>query len=200
MMTEDQGWARARAMEQDLAAETAAHDRRRRQLVTSDEAVPVTHQHRQPCSDCPWARVALRGWLGDATADTWLRDAHGEARIECHTLLGAQCAGAAIYRANVCKRPRDPETLLLPADKATVFATPAEFTAHHAEPGPTWTVRLWVRSRDRQIRDGWWKTIYQGRDEGEARHYFAAAARRPSRKPRVEILRGVTVLDHAGTR
>jgi len=57
--------------------------------------------------------------------------AHGEERIECHTLLGAQCAGAAIYRANVAKRPRDKGVLLLERDRRTVFATPTEFMEHH---------------------------------------------------------------------
>jgi len=105
----------------------------RRQLVTDDEAVTTPKQHQQPCGDCPWARTALRGWLGNTTASQWLQDAHGEARIDCHTLRPHQCVGAAIYRANVCKAPRDPEALRMPVDRATVFATPGEFLAHHDE-------------------------------------------------------------------
>jgi hypothetical protein len=37
----------------------------------------------------------------------------------------------AIYRANVAKRPRDLETLRLPCDRDTVFASKAEFMDHH---------------------------------------------------------------------
>lgn len=104
----------------------------RRRLLTTDDAVPAKGQHRAPCSDCPWARASLPGWLGGLTADQWIRAAHGEERIDCHTLTGSQCAGAAVYRRNVCKRPHDKSTLVLPADREKVFATPAEFLAHHS--------------------------------------------------------------------
>lgn len=96
----------------------------RRRLVSSDEATPSRTQHTRPCGDCPWRRDALEGWLGNLTADAWLAAAHGDARIDCHTLIGPQCAGSAIYRANVCKLPRDPATLRLPADRRNVFAEP----------------------------------------------------------------------------
>lgn len=105
----------------------------RRQLIASDEAVPATRQHTTPCGDCPWARTALPGWLGGLTADAWLAGAHGDDTIECHTLTGAQCAGAATYRANVCKLPRAKDALRLPADREHVFADRAEFLAHHGE-------------------------------------------------------------------
>jgi hypothetical protein len=104
---------------------------RRRQLVTFDEATFAKGQHRKPCSDCPWARDSLQGWLADLTPEQWIAAAHGETRMECHTLLGAQCAGAAIYRANVCKSVRDEATLVLPPDRRRVFAWSTEFLAHH---------------------------------------------------------------------
>lgn len=103
----------------------------RRQLLTSDEAVPATCQHTRPCSDCPWSRDALPEWLGGNTAKEWLQFAHGEVRIPCHVLAGAECAGAAIYRANVGKLPRDRALMRPRADTAAVFATPLEFLAHH---------------------------------------------------------------------
>lgn len=56
--------------------------------------------------------------------------AHSDQRIECHTLIGAQCAGSAIYRANICKMPRDPAVLRLPPDTKRVFAF-EEFAEHH---------------------------------------------------------------------
>lgn len=100
-------------------------------LVSADEAVPAVDQHRTPCGDCPWRRDALPGWLGSLSADDWLRAAHGEATADCHTLTGAQCAGLATYRANVCKRPRNPAALQLGPDRDTVFAGPAEFRDYH---------------------------------------------------------------------
>jgi len=167
----------------------------RRQLISGDEAIPVTSQHRQPCSDCPFARTALAGWLGDSDVADWIQMAHGETRIECHTLAGAQCAGAAIYRANVCKRTRDPESLVLPADRAGVFASADEFRAHHnGVPVPvTWTVRALVRTRGGPTRD-WYRTLYQGTEESTARSMFAAAARRPKRRPVIELVQGTEVV------
>lgn len=85
-------------------------------------------QHTSPCADCPWARKSIPGWLGEHTAEEWLLYAHGEAIIPCHCVTH-QCAGAAIYRANVCKRV--PEGgLKLPSDKNRVFSF-NEFKAHH---------------------------------------------------------------------
>lgn len=105
----------------------------KRQLISTREAIPAKSQHKKPCSDCPWARTALNGWLGSNTAEEWLHFAHGEAEVECHALTGVQCAGVAIYRANVCKVPRDPDQLRLPADRTAVFANPREFLEHHAK-------------------------------------------------------------------
>lgn len=102
-----------------------------RKLISSDEAVPAKGQHQKPCSDCPWSRDSLRGWLGGTSIEGWLKAAHGETRIECHTLIGAQCAGAAIYRRNVCKLPVDKTALRLPSDCEHVFSRPMEFMEHH---------------------------------------------------------------------
>lgn len=103
---------------------------RRKKLLSTEDAKPAKGQHRKCCSDCPWARDSLPGWLGGTSADDWLRAAHGNVMISCHTLTGAQCAGSAIYRRNVLKRVELP-LLTLPADKEKVFATPTEFKAHH---------------------------------------------------------------------
>ena len=102
-----------------------------RQLISSDEAVQGTCQHTEPCSDCPWARQSLNGWLGRLTAREWLRVAHGENLVACHVIDNQQCAGLAIYRANVVKLVHDPDVLRLPADREKVFANPMQFTAHH---------------------------------------------------------------------
>lgn len=90
----------------------------RKRLVTIDEAVPATRQHTRPCSDCPWARASLNGWLGGATIEEWLADAH---------------RGVVIYRRNVCKKLIDKSILVLPTDKVAVFATPMEFAEHHRQ-------------------------------------------------------------------
>lgn len=107
----------------------------RRRCLTTADAVPAKGQHTAPCSDCPWARASLKGWTGGVPVEAWIRAAHGGEPIDCHTLTGARCAGAAIYRSNVCKRPRPGEDLfVLPADRRTVFASPREFVDHHSHP------------------------------------------------------------------
>ena len=104
---------------------------KRLKLISSDEATPAGKQITKPCSDCPWSRTALNGWLGGNTAEEWIQMVHGETIIECHVHPDVQCAGAAIYRANVCKRLRDRKALTLPADRESVFARPTEFVDHH---------------------------------------------------------------------
>lgn len=88
-------------------------------------------QHRTPCSDCPFRRDSLRGWLGGAPPDFYIDMAHGESTYPCHVIVNQQCAGMAVYRANVRKDPRYIGALRLPADKAKCFATPLEFLEHH---------------------------------------------------------------------
>jgi hypothetical protein len=43
-----------------------------------------------------------------------------------------QCAGSAIFRANICKSPRNPEVARADeADRVTVFGWDNEFIDHH---------------------------------------------------------------------
>ena len=108
---------------------------KRRQLITSDEAVETRGQTKRPCSDCPFARASLRGWLGGDSKEQWLQYAHGEFKVDCHTRKNNQCAGLSIYRANVGKLCREPSILVLPEDTDAVFATPDEFLEHHSRVG-----------------------------------------------------------------
>lgn len=93
-------------------------------------------QHTSPCFDCPWRRNSLRGWLGDKDARYWLSVAHSDVINHCHMHPSAQCAGMAIYRANVSKFPYG-KMLDLPVNLSLVFASPAEFCSHHRVPVPT---------------------------------------------------------------
>lgn len=105
--------------------------KKKRQLLTSEDAKPRKTQHKKPCGDCPWARAALKGWLGSMTPQEWLAVAHADALVQCHTVGNQQCAGLAIYRSNVCKQVQEP-ILKLPVDRETVFATPMQFMEHHS--------------------------------------------------------------------
>lgn len=102
-----------------------------RRLVSDADAIPRARQHTKPCGDCPWTRRALPGWLGSGTPEEWIELAHGEVKEPCHTVGNQQCAGLAIFRANVFKTPRYPGTLQLPQDTHRVFASNEEFLAHH---------------------------------------------------------------------
>ena len=101
----------------------------------------------EPCSECPWRRVAAPGWLGPYGPLDWLRIAHSDTPIACHKtvvisdpLEGTgdwshpkvrQCRGAAMYRENVMKSPRNPEVVTGPANEDDIFATAEEFHKHH---------------------------------------------------------------------
>lgn len=103
-------------------------------MTTSDEAVPTNVQIEKPCHDCPWRRNAVRGWLGPHSAEAWMEIARSDDAVPCHALEGPQCAGLAIFRANICKLPRDPNVLRLPKDWNTVFDHPQQFINHHSNP------------------------------------------------------------------
>lgn len=52
-------------------------------------------QHKNPCHDCPWRRIAMPGWVGESMQpEDWVSAAHAEAiiwpvRWHCH--LPGQC-------------------------------------------------------------------------------------------------------------
>lgn len=103
----------------------------KRRFVSDDQAKPTKTQHKKPCGDCPFARTALKGWLGNYDVATWVSMVHGESHINCHCTTNQSCAGAAIFRSNVLKRCRTRDHLELPTDTKLVFATTEEFVNHH---------------------------------------------------------------------
>jgi hypothetical protein len=103
-----------------------------KKLISSDEAVQAKCQHTTPCSDCPWRRDSLNGWLGGTSKEKWIQIAHSDTVVPCHTLKGAQCAGISVYRANVAKMAYEPN-LKLAADRKLVFSWPPEFIEHHSK-------------------------------------------------------------------
>jgi len=86
-------------------------------MKTYLEANEVAKQIKKPCEDCPFRRNAVPGWLADQTPAEYCQMAHSNDLIQCHTKKLAdgdhvQCAGAAIYRANVSKRCDAPSITL----------------------------------------------------------------------------------------
>jgi len=102
-----------------------------RKLISSDEGVESETQHTKACSDCPWRRDSLPGWLGGLSVEEWLHRAHTDTYVPCHVVTNQQCAGLAIYRRNTCKSVRPP-LLTLPADRELCLSNRLEFEAHHA--------------------------------------------------------------------
>lgn len=101
-------------------------------------------QHTTPCKTCPFRRSSTPGELGGSPTGTFVGQAYGAFWVPCHEAVDydnpkwkeqyetPQCAGIAIYRANCHPEIGRPDVLLkLPEDKATVFASPDEFIAHH---------------------------------------------------------------------
>ncbi len=94
----------------------------------------------RPCNECPWRRDSVPGHVGPHDPEHWTESAHSDAAIACHKTLPPgggwgtatkQCRGAAIFRENVCKSPRNPSIVTGPADRDKVFVSNAEFIAHH---------------------------------------------------------------------
>lgn len=106
-------------------------------LLTTAQSKPFAKQHTSPCSDCPWRRNSIKGWLGPWDPQTWVNIAQSEERIECHTSKDREsgdqwnCAGAAIFRANIFKDLRDPLAFRLKRNVTAVFAWGKEFIEHH---------------------------------------------------------------------
>lgn len=101
------------------------------------------NQRTSPCHACPFARHCKPGALGGSHPDVYVGQAPLPFWLPCHQSDNyrhkesdvnevEQCAGAAIFRSNIGVADRMPSSLLsLPRDTARVFATLADFYAHH---------------------------------------------------------------------
>lgn len=110
-----------------------------KRFVSTDEAVLIPAQHNHPCDDCPFSVYSINGWLGGHRPEDFIHIAMSDELYPCHALTGPkreklQCAGLAVFRANMCKIPRDKRALRLPKDRVKVFLTTQEFIAHHQVP------------------------------------------------------------------
>lgn len=105
-----------------------------------------TRGRATPCSECPFARTTPAGMLGGSHPETYIGQAFGPFYLPCHSDYTAearegfdkkdmstrQCAGAAMFRANVGVEKVMPNGIhKLPEDRDKVFATPGEFLSHH---------------------------------------------------------------------
>lgn len=100
---------------------------------------------QKPCRECPFKRTSARGWLGDDTPEGFMATTMADTEMPCHMTVdyedkknwrenlsnATQCAGAAIFFANIAKMSRDRSRGQLPRNKALVFSHPQEFVDHH---------------------------------------------------------------------
>ncbi len=103
----------------------------KKKLLSTEDGKVAKNQHKTPCSDCPFRRDAVRGWLGGESSENYYMLARYKPIMTCHVRLTQQCAGAAIFRANTCTSVRGEGVLELPRNTKVVFANPIEFLAHH---------------------------------------------------------------------
>ena len=103
----------------------------------------MSEKLHKPCKSCPFSRKVTPGELGGSPASKFIGQVFGPFWLPCHCSPGyegnrsnpkhSQCAGAAIFRANIGRAELLPPQLhKLPADAELVFASAAEFLAHHA--------------------------------------------------------------------
>lgn len=107
-------------------------------------------KHMQaPCNGCPFSRTVTPGALGGSSPETFIGQAFGPFLLPCHkthtrdmyktdeefrtqAAHKSQCAGAAIFRANMGLSALMPEGIhKLPQDMDAVFSNPVEFYVHH---------------------------------------------------------------------
>lgn len=67
-------------------------------------------RHKTPCSECPWRKKSVKGYLGGNTVEAYALPVRHGVPVPCHMSGGAKttmCAGSAIVMQNSCTVPRD---------------------------------------------------------------------------------------------
>lgn len=109
--------------------------------------------HKTPCSECPWRREHMPGWLGGYSIDAFLGQIqHDGPPLPCHKTIPtggearSMCAGALIFMRNSCKSAQHPDygdaREQVEPDPVAVFQWPHEFRAHHEQ-----DLGDWVKTR-----------------------------------------------------
>lgn len=108
-------------------------------------------QHKKPCGECPFRRVAPAGYLGGNDPAEFAIFSNRDSDLFCHVQVNkrraaakrdgkrvsigkedtAECAGRATMWANQLKTSRDDSVMDVPQDKVAVFTHIGEFIKHH---------------------------------------------------------------------
>jgi len=111
------------------------------------------YKQTKMCSDCPFRKKAMKGWLGPWQPEEIQQMIHGENKYICHSDInkrssvgqsesqideqGQHCVGFLRYRTKVCKTSRDEDQRahqykLKEIDDQEVIDA-FQFVAHHTE-------------------------------------------------------------------
>lgn len=75
-------------------------------MATKPEPCPA------PCRECPYVEGRTRGFTGPYAPEDLHSIAASELKFPCHMTMkgesGPRCRGIDLYRAQLCKSPRDP--------------------------------------------------------------------------------------------
>lgn len=107
---------------------------------------------KHPCAECPFKVGGSPGWMGSAAPEEYAASILSDERVPCHKSVdydwhakwvageaGVLCAGALVMAANLCKRTRDTERPVVPADREGVYARlPAMIDAHRSATVCSW--------------------------------------------------------------
>jgi len=106
----------------------------------------------KPCSDCPFRRKAMPGWLGGSSPEGFIDCMQRDEPLPCHQTIdyddnphwletwmkqgddtGNICAGSLIFMANKIQRPHDRDFPTMEPDRENVFSNSVEFVRYHRE-------------------------------------------------------------------
>lgn len=120
---------------------------------------------KEPCSQCPYRRKSMPGYLGQATPEEFMQSTMLDYPMPCHKTIDyndqhwkdkwenlvlddelkvgkagcdtkeKHCAGAAIFFTNIAKLSRDAARPRMAADRELVFDHPQQFIDHHYSSG-----------------------------------------------------------------
>jgi hypothetical protein len=98
----------------------------------------------EPCVNCPWSPKVKPGALGGSEPQVFLGQAFGPFILPCHKACDfndpewkgkmdttPQCAGAAMFRANVGMSPMLPAEIHKLPRSSKAFSRPEDFLGHH---------------------------------------------------------------------
>jgi hypothetical protein len=104
-----------------------------------------TTKLQKPCKDCPYSKTVIPGALGGSDPEVYIGQGHGPFWLPCHKTCDftdpnwkkdtsvQQCAGAAIYRANIDRAFLMPISLQKLEQSDLAFGSPEELYAHHKQ-------------------------------------------------------------------